>query len=228
MADLKKLAGERAADFVKSGMVVGLGSGSTAAFAVIRIGEKLHDGLLSDIVGIPTSRATEKLAQQWGIPLTSLHDQPRIDLTIDGADEVDPQLNLIKGGGGALLREKIVAHASRQEIIVVDAAKLVNRLGQGFLLPVEVIPFGWNICAAELDKLGCPPRLRMQGDHPYVTDEGNYILDCRLPVVTDLPSLECSMNNIPGVVENGLFLGYADLVVVGTPMGARFLGSLES
>jgi ribose 5-phosphate isomerase A len=228
MANLKKLAGDRAAEFVKSGMIVGLGSGSTAAYAVIRIGEMVRDGLLTDIVGIPTSDSTAKLAEGWNIPLTTLHDQPHIDLTIDGADEIDPQLNLIKGGGGALLREKIVAHASRQEIIVADQTKLVERLGQGFLLPVEVIPFGWNICAADLAKLGCPPRLRMQGDMPYVTDEGNYILDCELPPVDDLKALECKINLIPGVVENGLFLGYTDLVVVGIPTGTRLMGSLDS
>ena len=208
-------------------MVLGLGSGSTAAYAVIRIGQLLRQGKLKDIVGIPTSSQTAKLAREWGIPLTDLQERPRIDLTIDGADEVDPQRNLIKGGGGALLREKIVAHASRQEIIVVDQSKMVPYLGHHFLLPVEVISFGWNLCAAELTKLGLVPQLRLAEGQAYVTDEGNYILDCRMPSTDDLVGLEKAINNLPGVVENGLFLGYADLVIVGAPDAIQLVGSLE-
>lgn len=227
MTNLKEMAGNRAAEFVKSGMVVGLGSGSTAAYAVIRIGQLLGDGMLADIVGIPTSEDTTQLAREWNIPLTTLLEQPSIDLTIDGADEVDPQMRLIKGGGGALLREKIVAHVSRKEIVVVDESKLVSRLGQRFLLPVEAVRFGWNICAAELTKLGCTPELRMRGDTPYVTDEGNYILDCQIPQGLDIDALEKQINDILGVVENGLFLSYADLIVVASPGGVRLIGSLD-
>lgn len=223
--ELKRMAGERAADFVRSGMVVGLGTGSTAIHAVNKIGRLLREGVLRDIVGIPTSTKTEQVAREWGIPLTTLQEHPVIDLTIDGADEVDPQLNMIKGGGGALLREKIVAHVSRREIIVIDPSKLVQTLGSTFPLPVEVIPFGWNICAEELRQLGFEPRLRMAGELPYVTDEGNYILDCRVPKNPDVVTLERALNAIPGVVENGFFVGHADLVIVGRPEGVQFISA---
>jgi ribose 5-phosphate isomerase A len=219
----KQLAGERAVDFVESGMVVGLGSGSTAVFAVMRIGQLLKEGALRDIVGIPTSLATEKLAKKWNIPLTTLQAHPQIDLTIDGADEVDPQKNLIKGGGGALLHEKIVARASRREIIVVDESKLVPYLGHHFLLPVEVVPFGWNIAARQLEKLGCQPKLRMSQNDPYLTDERNYILDCAIPRGAALPWLERAINKLPGVVENGLFLGCTERVIVGSSEGVRII-----
>jgi len=226
VTNYKQIAGEKAAEFCRDGMVLGLGSGSTAAYAVIRIGQLLREGKLKDIVGIPTSSQTAKLAREWNIPLTNLQDRPCIDLTIDGADEVDPQRNLIKGGGGCLLREKIVARASRREIIVVDPAKLVGYLGHHFLLPVEVIPFGWNLCQSDLIALGLEPQLRLAAGQPYVTDEGNYILDCRMPPADDLAGLEKAINNIPGVVENGLFLGYADLVIVSGPEGIKSIGSL--
>ncbi len=219
----KELAGKRAVAFVESGMVLGLGSGSTAYYAIREIGRLLKDGALRDIVGIPTSRETERLARELGIPLTTLQEHPCIALTIDGADEVDPQGNLIKGGGGALLHEKIVARASEREIIVVDESKLVPFLGSHFLLPVEVIPFGWNICARELERLGCQPTLRRGVQGPYITDEENYILDCIIPPAAELAPLEKEINNIPGVVENGLFLGYTSLVIVGSPEGTRTL-----
>lgn len=227
MLELKKMAGERAADFVQSGMVLGLGTGSTAIHAVVKIGRLWREGILKDIVGIPTSRGTEKVAREWDIPLTNLQAHPVIDLTIDGADEVDPQLNMIKGGGGALLREKIVAHASRREIIVVDSSKLVDVLGRTFPLPVEVIPFGWNICAEALREMGFEPKLRLAGEEIYITDEGNYILDCRVPPNSDVVALAKELNAIPGVVENGFFIGCADLVVVGTPEGPHLIGSLD-
>lgn len=227
MSNYKEMAGEHAARYVKSGMVVGLGSGSTAAYAVIAIGKRLRAGKLAEIVGIPTSEETAKLARSWHIPLTTLLDQPHIDLTIDGADEVDPSLRLIKGGGGALLREKIVAHASAQEIIVVDPPKMVDYLGHHFLLPVEVIAFGWNICALSLEKLGCVPQLRQRDRSPYVTDEGNYILDCQIPAGADVEQLAQQINQIPGVVEHGFFIGYTDLVIIGSAEGIQTVGSLS-
>jgi ribose 5-phosphate isomerase A len=227
MANYKQMAGERAADFVQSGMIVGLGSGSTAAYAVEEIGKRLKTGVLSDIIGIATSEATAKLAQKWQIPSSTLQAHSEIDLTIDGADEVDPQKRLIKGGGGALLREKIVAHASRREIIVADPSKMVDRLGAHFLLPVEVVPFGWNLCARDLTRLGCPGQLRVAEDEPYVTDEGNYILDCHIPAGPDIETLAKKINLFPGVVENGFFIGYADLIIIGTEEGTQLVGSLD-
>ena len=157
---LKKQAGEYAADFVESGMIVGLGSGSTAIFATRRIAHSLHSGELSDILAIPTSLATEAAAIELGIPLTSLADSARIDITIDGADEVDPAFNLIKGGGGAHLREKIVAQATERLVIVVDESKLVPQLGTSWAIPIEVIPFGWEAQARYLEAIGASPKLR--------------------------------------------------------------------
>jgi len=222
--NLKQLAAAKAVEMVKSGMVLGLGSGSTASYAVEMIGERLADGRLRDIVGIPTSVRTAKLAIQLGIPLTTLEEHLVIDLTIDGADEVDPHLNLIKGGGGWLLHEKIVARASRQEIIIVDDSKLVRVLGTKSPLPVEVIPFGWASYLPALNELGCDPILRMQSaTEPYRTDEGNYIVDCRFPRIDDPVKLERELNLIPGVVENGLFIGLASLVLVASESGVREL-----
>src|SRR5215470_13285761 len=176
---LKAAAAERAVDFVQSGMVVGLGTGSTAIFATRRIGALLRDGTLRDITGFPTSKATAAEARALGIPLLD-EDCPRtIDLTIDGADEVDPNLDLIKGGGGALLREKIVAQASRREIIVVDESKRSAALGTRFRVPIEIVEFGWRSQAAYLESLGAKISLRQKNDNtPFKTDQNNLILDC--------------------------------------------------
>jgi len=222
--NLKQLAAARAVEAVQSGMVLGLGTGSTARYATEMIGERLRDGRLCNIAGVPTSGDTEQLARQAGIPLTTLQEHPVLDLTIDGADEVGPDLVLIKGQGGALLHEKIVARASRQEIIVVDHTKLVQVLGTKAPLAVEVIPFGWDTYSTALLKLGCTPVLRMQRQAgqdsvPYVTDEGNYIVDCRFPRIEDPVALERELNLIPGVVDNGLFIGLATLVIVASPSG---------
>jgi ribose 5-phosphate isomerase A len=222
--NLKQIAAAKAVEFVENGMVLGLGSGSTASYAIEMIGERLQDGRLRDIVGVPTSSAIERLARQVGIPLTTLQEHPMIDLTIDGADEVDPQLNLTKGGGGALLHEKIVARASEREIIIVDDSKLVQVLGTKFALPVEVIPFGWSSYLPALKHLGCDPVLRMHGTEPYRTDEGNHVVDCRFAGINDPVNLECELNLIPGVIENGLFIGLASLVVVASQSGVRELG----
>ncbi|MHB0856216.1 MAG: ribose 5-phosphate isomerase A [Anaerolineae bacterium] len=218
--DLKRAAGDRAAEWVSHGMVVGLGSGSTARFATLRIGERLREGSLRDIVAIPTSEDTAALARELGIPLTTLEERPRIDVTIDGADEVAPNLDVIKGLGGCLLREKIVAFATTCEVIIVDETKLVSRLGTRSPLPVEVIRFGWRNTVAALERTGAATRLRLVAGAPFITDEGNFVIDCAYPDgIEDTNQLAATLNAIPGVVENGLFLGIARYVVVAAASG---------
>jgi ribose 5-phosphate isomerase A len=222
--ELKRATGYRAAEYVESGMVVGLGSGSTARYATLRIAERLRAGNLHDLLGIPTSESTAELARQGGIPLTTLEEHPAIDLTIDGADEVDPDFNLIKGLGGAQLREKIVAYASKCEIIVVDSSKLVQALGSLAPVPVEVIRFGWRSTMSALERTGGKVTWRMAAGAPFITDEGNYILDCRYtPAIADPTALAAAIKAIPGVVEHGLFLGMVQRVVVASPEGVRVL-----
>jgi len=225
---LKRKAGERAVDFVKSGMVLGLGHGSTTIFALRRIARLLRAGELADIRGIPTSSQVERDAQELGIPLTTLNAHKQIDLTIDGADEVDGDLNLIKGGGGALLREKIVAQASLREIIVVDETKLSATLGVKWPLPVEVTPFGWRSQEAFLEWLGARVTLRCidQGS-PFKTDQGNLILDCDFGPLRNPHQLAGRLEARAGVVEHGLFLGLASDVIVGTEAGIRHMENLE-
>ena len=215
--ELKKQAAEAAVALVESGMVVGLGFGGTASYALRRIGEKLAAGELSGILGVPTARAIEQEARELGIALTSLQDHPQIDLTIDGADEVDPNLDLIKGGGGALLREKIVAQASRREIIVVDESKLSAQLGTRFPLPVEVIPFGWGAEASYLEALGATVTLRLGADGlPFETDQANWILDAEFGPIEDAKSLSSQLDRRAAVAGHGLFLGLAtDVIVAG-------------
>ena len=220
---LKKQTGEYAVNLVDSGMVVGLGSGSTAIFATRRIAHSLDSGDLTDIVAIPTSLATEAAAIELGIPLTTLAEHPRIDITIDGADEVDPDFNLIKGGGGAHLREKIVAQATERLVIVADASKLVNQLGTTWAIPVEVIPFGWQSQAAYLESLGAKPKLRMNGDAPFQTDQGNLILDADFGRIADPGALARQLESRAGIVEHGLFIGMARDVVVAGVGGVRHL-----
>jgi ribose 5-phosphate isomerase A len=217
VTELKRMAGERAADFVESGMVVGLGTGSTAVFATRAIGQKLQDGRLHHLLGIPTSEQTAREAAAAGIPLTTLDDHPHIDLTIDGADEIDPHLNLIKGLGGALLREKIVAAASAQLIIVSDRSKVVTRLGTLAPLPVEVIRFAQRPVYDFLCSLGAQPVLRLVkgAERPFITDEGNIILDCTFPDgLTNPAALAQTIIACPGVVEHGLFLHLATLALI--------------
>jgi ribose 5-phosphate isomerase A len=213
--ELKKRAAERAVELIESGMVVGLGHGSTAILAVQRIAELLKEGKLSEVLGVPCSSQVEEAARNLGIPLTTLEEHPGIDLTIDGADEVDRNLDLIKGGGGALLREKIVAQASRREVIVVDESKLSPALGTQRALPVEVIPFGWQSQALYLESLGATVILRKENNEErFMTDQGNLILDCNFGPIADPESLAEALNGRTGVVEHGLFLGLAtDLIV---------------
>ena len=212
MEEQKRIASRAAVEHVEDGMHVGLGTGSTVKYAIERLGERVQDGL--DVVGVATSKETEERARRAGIPLEELDEQP-IDVTIDGADQVDPALQLIKGGGGALLREKMVADRSRQVVIVVDESKLVEAFT--FPLPVEVTLYGWKSVAARLKEQRLQPNLRPD----FVTDNGNIILDCSYDALTDLHGLAAGLNGIPGVVEHGLFLDTATAVIVGTPEGAK-------
>lgn len=216
----KFVAAKRATDYIESGMKVGLGTGSTAAWLVRCLGEMVRDEGLR-IKGVPTSTRTAELARDAGIEVISLDEAKWLDVTIDGADEYDADLNLIKGGGGALLQEKIVATASDQMIVIADVSKQVETLG-AFPLPVEVIPFGWQTTKTlieesliGLDVLGSTTGLRMNGETPYVTDEGNHILDLHLHRIGNARQLSLVMNQIPGVVENGLFIDICDAVVIG-------------
>lgn len=220
---LKRQAGEHAVKFVESGMVIGLGHGTTAIFALRRIARSLYDDQLRDILGVPCSRQVEGDARELGIPLTTLNEHPVIDLTIDGADEVDDQLNVIKGGGGALLREKIVAQATRREIVVVDQTKLSPALGTRWAVPVEVTPFGWRSQAAYLESLGAEVIRRQNDGTPLQTDQGNLILDCDFGPIAEPARLADRLSERAGIVEHGLFLELATDVIVGTEEGIRHL-----
>lgn len=219
LEDLKRMAAEAAVQHVRDGQVVGLGTGSTARYVILALGELVKAGLT--IKGVATSRETAELARRSGIPLLETEDSWAIDVDIDGADQVDPQLNLIKGGGGALLKEKIVAMAARQVIIVVDYTKLVPALGNSFPLPVEVVPFGWGSTARQIEELGMKPVLRERNGQIFQTEAGHYILDLHIGRIENPADLEIRLNLIPGVVETGLFIGRTDLLVVGTPRGVE-------
>ena len=223
-ARLKQEAAEFAVQFVESGMIVGLGTGSTAIFATRKIGALLREGTLKYISGFATSRATQEEAQQLGIPLIDVSLPLKIDVTIDGADEVDPQFNLIKGGGGALFYEKVVAQATDREIIVVDNSKLSNCLGTLHVLPVEVSPFGWRSQLRYLESLGARPVRRKNSDgSQYVTDSGNLILDCDFGPIADPVDLAAKLGARAGIIEHGLFIGItSDLIVAGKD-GVRHL-----
>jgi ribose 5-phosphate isomerase A len=209
----KEAAGRAAAKLVHDGDVVGLGTGSTAYFAVVALGERVKTGL--KIIGIPTSLQTGDLARGVGIPLTTLDEHPEIDITIDGADEVDPKLNLIKGGGGALTREKVIASASKKMVVVADSSKVVRVLGK-FPLPVEVIAFARAVVEKEIVALGAVPKLRTKADgSAFLTDNGNPILDCSFGEIADPAGLALALSSIPGIVEHGLFIGFAKLALVG-------------
>ncbi len=225
MDELKRQAAARALEHVRDGMKLGLGSGSTAKHFVELLGERVRGGL--NIIGVPTSEATRADAQRWGIPLTSLDDIDRLDLTVDGADEIDPFFNVIKGGGGALLREKIVAAASDRMIVIADDSKFVETLGR-FPLPVEVIPFGLSATRramaqvfAETGGSGQMVIRKAGNSHAFVTDGGHWIIDAHLGRIADAPRLAELLNSIPGVVEHGLFIGLAGMVVLAGSQGIR-------
>lgn len=208
----KKLAAEKAVDFVKDGMLVGLGTGSTAYWAIHKIAQRINEGL--NIQAVASSRISEDLANKLGIPLVPFTNIDLIDITIDGADEVDNNLNLIKGGGGALLREKILATNSKRFVVIIDESKLVEYLGR-FPLPVEIVPFASNFTIKKLKKLKCEPMIRMINDKEYITDNGNLIIDCNFEEIIEPIELNKQINSIPGVVDNGLFTHIVSSVVVG-------------
>jgi ribose 5-phosphate isomerase A len=217
--DPKEVAGRRAAALVEDGMTLGLGTGSTVHFALLAMAERIRNEGLR-VRGVPTSLDTERKARELAIPLATLDEIERIDLTIDGADEIDARFDMIKGGGGALLREKVVASCSRRVAIVVGASKVVSRLGTTFALPVEVVPFACGPVERALRSLGCEPRRREAQGRPYLTDNGNAILDCRFARgIDDAKHLERAIDAIPGVVESGLFIGLAHVLLVGRDDG---------
>ncbi len=219
----KRRAAEAAAQHIKSGTVIGLGTGSTAKHLIQIVGSYLSAGRLTDIQGVPTSIQTSADAKEAGIPLTTLDDHPELTLSIDGADLIDGNLNALKGGGGALLREKIVASASKTYILIADERKIVEKLGTGFPLPIEILPFSAAPAADRVRKLGATVILRRGKLDPVTTDNGNFILDADFGPIDDPAGLELELKSIPGVLETGLFLGYADLAYVGTPDGVRKL-----
>ncbi|GAB2228604.1 hypothetical protein Droror1_Dr00022724 [Drosera rotundifolia] len=223
--ELKKIAAYKAVEYVESNMVIGLGTGSTAKHAVDRIGELLRQGKLKNIIGIPTSKKTHEQALALGIPLADLDSYPELDLAIDGADEVDPDMNLVKGRGGSLLREKMIEGCCKKFVVIVDESKLVNHLGgSGLAVPVEVIRFCWKFTAEKLGKLfkdvGCVAKLRTENGEPYVTDNGNFIVD--LYFKSDIGDLNAASNAIlrlPSVVEHGMFIGMATAVIIAGEFG---------
>ncbi|MNO78183.1 Ribose-5-phosphate isomerase A [compost metagenome] len=215
--NMKKIAAEHAVQYIEDGMKVGLGTGSTAYWAIQKLGERVQAGL--SIQTVATSKASEKLAIELGIPIIPFNKLDGLDITIDGADEVNEDLHLIKGGGGALLREKIVAHHSKRLIIIADESKWVHTLGQ-FPLPVEVIPFAVEWTLQALERLGCRVQLRTDEERLFVTDNGNYIADCSFGAIASPLILHNQILSIPGVVDNGLFIGRADLVVIGHQDGS--------
>ncbi len=214
---MKQEVGKAAAAKVKSNSIVGLGTGSTTAYAIEYLGDRLAKGEITNILGVPTSFQAEVLAKKYKIPLTTLDGVEHIDIAIDGADEVDPDKNLIKGGGAAHTREKVVDSLAQEFIVVVDQGKLVERLGSTFLLPVEVIPMAVTPVMRSLTKLGGKPELRMaiKKAGPVVTDQGNLVIDVKFESIDDPANLEKTINNLPGVLENGLFVGVADTILVG-------------
>ncbi|MEP3248381.1 MAG: ribose-5-phosphate isomerase RpiA [Sneathiella sp.] len=214
----KQTAAAAAVDYIKDGMVVGLGTGSTAAKMVDLVGEKVKNGL--EIIAVPTSEATAEQARSLGINVVGFEDVKVIDLTIDGTDEVDPEMRLIKGGGGAHLREKIVASLSDQMIVIAENKKMVDQLG-AFKLPVEVIPFAAEALMPKMEALGCEPSLRTKEGKPFRTDEGNLIIDCAFDQIENPEDLALTLSLMPGVVEHGLFIDFADIVLIGTESGVQ-------
>jgi ribose 5-phosphate isomerase A len=222
--ELKKIAAEKAVEQIQSGMLIGLGVGSTAIHAVNKIAELIKTGQLVDIKAVACSKSTHEHAEELGIPLISLEKDMKLDITIDGADEVSEDLNLIKGGGGALLREKIIAQSTKREIIVIDDSKLSQHLGENFPLPVEVLQFAWESHLGFLQELGCIPKLRLiDSNKPYITDQGNYIIDCDFGAIKSPYMLAEQLDQRAGIIEHGLFLGLTSEVIVASETGLKIL-----
>ncbi|GEL77697.1 ribose-5-phosphate isomerase A [Tenuibacillus multivorans] len=219
--DLKKKAvGEKAVEDIQDGMTIGLGSGSTVYWMLKRLGEKVQEGI--KVSGVPSSVRTENWAKEFGVPLTDFSEVNRLDLAIDGADEIDPNFNLIKGGGGSLLREKIVNQAADRFVVVADESKLVEELG-AFPLPIEVVQFGWELTAKHLESLGCNPELRKKDGDVFVTNNQNYILDCQFNSITEPEKLHEEIKSLVGVVETGLFFNMTNQVLIGEEQGVKVL-----
>lgn len=216
----KQIAGEKAAEYIKDGMVVGLGTGSTAKYMVDKVGEMVKNGL--NIQGVPTSRATEQQARELGIPLLSIDEVDHIDLAIDGVDEIDGGFNATKGGGGALFREKVVADLAKEVIWIMDESKLVESIG-AFPLPLEVLPYGYKIVFKKMEDYGYNPKMRMKGDELFVTDNGNYIIDLHIGVPADIDEIRQKVNSVVGVLETGQFLKMCKRIIVGTDEGVKVI-----
>ncbi|MCD9021894.1 ribose-5-phosphate isomerase RpiA [Cohnella sp. NL03-T5] len=212
----KRVAAEKAVELIDNGMVVGLGSGSTSTLAIRKIAEYVKNGL--QITAVASSKNSEKLAKELGIPIIPFSEVKEIDITIDGADEVDHDMNLIKGGGGALLREKILAFNSKKFVVIIDESKLVNKLGQ-FPLPVEIVPFASELTLKHLEALNCKPLIRRHNDKEWISDNGNLIVDCIFNVINDPSDLNQKIRSIPGVVETGLFIGMTHTLIIGNMEG---------
>jgi ribose 5-phosphate isomerase A len=220
----KQQAAKAAVELIQPGMILGLGHGSTAKFAIEAVGYKIKKGEIHDVVAVPCSKQTESDMKRLGIPIVDLNSIPRIDLTIDGADEVDPELNLIKGGGGAVLREKIVAQVSKRYVIIVDEEKLSPALGTKFFVPLEILPFGWERQSDYLKSIGGYPALRKdKSGQPVLSDQGNYLLDCKFGPISDLRKLAKQLESRSGILEHGLFLNLATDVIAAGPKGIQHL-----
>lgn len=220
----KKIAAEKAVEFIKDRMIVGLGSGSTVHFAIRKLAQLYKNGSLKEILGIPSSKETEKLARSLGIPLTDFSKVTEIDLTIDGADEADRKFNLIKGGGGALLREKILIQASKRVIIIIDASKLSNNVGKKWPVPIEVLPFGWQNVAKYLESFHAQTKLRLISPHKkYLTDQKNYIIDAHFGIIQDPEYLNIQLKQRAGIIEHGLFVDMASEIIIGGKKGVTHL-----
>jgi len=218
----KKMVGEKALEFVRDGMAIGLGTGSTARYFIEGLGRMVQEGFCCTTIA--TSVASENLAESYGIPKTTFTETPQLDLVVDGADEIDTEFTLIKGGGGALLREKIVASISKHMVVIADSSKYVPVLGS-FPLPIEIVQYGWEASFAAIQQLSCIPILRQREGKPYLTDNGNFIVDAKFSAIHDPQTLESALRHIPGVVECGLFIGFADTVILGSPDGPKVLSS---